>query len=1049
MVEAAPDVKEEPKQNGDHEAVAKVEKALDPPKVNGSEIPANATNGDVTNKKRSRTDVDQEAQNMVIHSLRLQVQDLFSQVNELNSKLVKSYDRVSDLEDDLHVASEANRSSSLKISQLELEREQHLSALNTGILVEKSQVTAELTRLMEKATEEAAHRGQAESARQAIEKDLDDLSATLFGQANTMVAEARIARHESEQKVQVAERNLKSAEEAVSAMQQQIQLLRAEKEEAEEVAETSQAVLDMTVGKGMDKRSSKNPTPSLRLLSSHPPYQEFLLFVAHLRSVHSSSLQPPTVSSLLPQPFLARLLTEDSEPTIRLDLAPSLNWLSRRSVLAAIHNGQLIIEPMSSTAFLQEVIPSGSMNNGNISCALCGTSIFSTPTTSNDTIIPLPPILTQSNSGTTSWSASLFKKPSATNHSISTNNITPSTPSHNGSSSQASPSQVYIFKLAIPSSAMSSLPIPSLPRTSNSSTSPSPLPTLTHTDSHSYASSANPQQFSTIYPLCMNNWCLFRLRSTCSLWAFVRSGVIEKIWEEEVPAYPTKTVSSTGEKPPIPPRRRGLWSMASALSERAASWGEGDKDKAKKVKAAEKTPSSTTPTLEPKLNRRRLPPLLPPKATLATTTPTVASTPVKSAIPPPLPKRSEVRQASPPVVPGPTVPPAAPTDKPVEISANLFTTEVKQETPAAPLSTTDTPSEPSAAKESSNAQVEIPTASATTPTPAGTAAPAAQEPKLPPRPPRRPMNLESHPQTLLVANAAFATPGTPAPPPLPRRAVTRASRVPTDDAVPSRSPTPARPITEYNAEDAAQTSKKEGSEQASSPVADAVPPVKEGTKEEKPAAAEANKLALVSPSVKEGVFVDVESASESEKEEGKAEKEVEGQDKAGLPEGGKEAQQKVEDKEDKVEVKAVDKVEEKADTVQNVEKTKVEEKADKAEKVKAKADKIEKTEAKKVEGKADKAEETTKVNETKTDEKTNEKTETSTGSEMTVPLSDAQTTDKEDTRKDVDNNTKIPDDDPESSGNYVGNVTWEERTWKEIIRLKEAMFWARIGGSKQ
>lgn len=29
---------------------------------------------------------------------------------------------------------------------------------------------------------------------------------------------------------------------------------------------------------------------------------------------------------------------------------------------------------------------------------------------------------------------------------------------------------------------------------------------------------------------------------------------------------------------------------------------------------------------------------------------------------------------------------------------------------------------------------------------------------------------------------------------------------------------------------------------------------------------------------------------------------------------------------------------------------------------------------------------------------------------------------------------------------YVGETTWEERTWKEVIRIREEMFWARIGG---
>lgn len=31
-------------------------------------------------------------------------------------------------------------------------------------------------------------------------------------------------------------------------------------------------------------------------------------------------------------------------------------------------------------------------------------------------------------------------------------------------------------------------------------------------------------------------------------------------------------------------------------------------------------------------------------------------------------------------------------------------------------------------------------------------------------------------------------------------------------------------------------------------------------------------------------------------------------------------------------------------------------------------------------------------------------------------------------------------------GGFAGDATWEERTWKELMRLKEDMFWARIGG---
>ena len=256
-----------------------------------------------------RGSIDKDAQDLVISSLRSQVQDLVSQVTELNNKLVKSYDRVSDLEDDLHVTSSSLRASSVKVSQLELERSQHLSALDTGLLVEKSHVTAELTRLMEKATEEAARRGQAESAQSAIEKDLDDVSAALFNQANIMVAEARLDRARSDRKAEEAERALREAEDVVRLMQQQLQALQGEKEEAERKMD----IMTAAMGKGKwVEQTPSTPANAHLLLTSHVPYHEFLSFISHLRALRASYPQPPSIQSLLALPLVARLQLEDT-----------------------------------------------------------------------------------------------------------------------------------------------------------------------------------------------------------------------------------------------------------------------------------------------------------------------------------------------------------------------------------------------------------------------------------------------------------------------------------------------------------------------------------------------------------------------------------------------------------------------------------------------------------------------------------------------------------------------------------------------------------------
>ncbi|KAJ5780966.1 GDPGTP exchange factor Sec2p [Penicillium paradoxum] len=48
--------------------------------------------------------------------------------------------------------------------------------------------------------------------------------------------------------------------------------------------------------------------------------------------------------------FYKRVLMEDVEPTLRLDLAPGISWLTRRTVLNAICEGSLVVEPMPPTS---------------------------------------------------------------------------------------------------------------------------------------------------------------------------------------------------------------------------------------------------------------------------------------------------------------------------------------------------------------------------------------------------------------------------------------------------------------------------------------------------------------------------------------------------------------------------------------------------------------------------------------------------------------------------------------------------------------------------
>ncbi|KAL7621563.1 rab guanine nucleotide exchange factor S2 [Parahypoxylon ruwenzoriense] len=94
----------------------------------------------------------------------------------------------------------------------------------------------------------------------------------------------------------------------------------------------------------------------------------------------ASALSAGSTAASVPLPplkdtkFYKRALTEDIEPTLRLDMAPGLSWLARRSVLNAMTEGTLVVEPVpTSSAF-----PSISKPQF-YPCSLCGEARKDTP----------------------------------------------------------------------------------------------------------------------------------------------------------------------------------------------------------------------------------------------------------------------------------------------------------------------------------------------------------------------------------------------------------------------------------------------------------------------------------------------------------------------------------------------------------------------------------------------------------------------------------------------------------------------------------------------
>ena len=110
-----------------------------------------------------------------------------------------------------------------------------------------------------------------------------------------------------------------------------------------------------------DRMPSNGSTSSLSASSIHHSSPGTPNLPASTNSSLSSRDVPVSGTPLKETSFYKRALTEDIEPTLRLDSSPGLSWLARRTVINSMCEGKLIVEPTPSAARLYHP-----------PCSLCG-----------------------------------------------------------------------------------------------------------------------------------------------------------------------------------------------------------------------------------------------------------------------------------------------------------------------------------------------------------------------------------------------------------------------------------------------------------------------------------------------------------------------------------------------------------------------------------------------------------------------------------------------------------------------------------------------------
>jgi hypothetical protein len=397
-------------------------------------------------RNASISDVSRSASTLSKHG------DVNPEVAALSDKLISAINHQTTLDDTLAQTRQELEASRARIAKLEAEAKAYEERISRGELLPKEKLDEDKDRLVAELAEEKKQKAQVLQEKRGIESELETLTASLFDEANKMVASANRDRDAIEKKNQQLRDQIKDGEAVIASQTEQLTELKTLMQQIGPASDYRREVDSPRVSlapsspgvtrEGSDlarlleamnlspvtlEHGELVPSPSTQLThlvkplcrTDIPAYEDFknLVQTSHFRS-HNPSHAPsragsgsygglnvmglgslsnssqqnlsqmsqPATSKLANSPnlpgsfspnpdnkgptplretkFFKRLLVEDIEPALRLDNSPTLSWLNRRSILAALGESTLIVEPIPEASI--------KLYGKYTPCAICG-----------------------------------------------------------------------------------------------------------------------------------------------------------------------------------------------------------------------------------------------------------------------------------------------------------------------------------------------------------------------------------------------------------------------------------------------------------------------------------------------------------------------------------------------------------------------------------------------------------------------------------------------------------------------------------------------------
>ncbi|ONH69210.1 Rab guanine nucleotide exchange factor SEC2 [Cyberlindnera fabianii] len=260
------------------------------------------------------------------------------QVTSLSTQLIESIEKQGTLEQKLAHLERENTHIKERTRQLEPIEERYRI-----LQKENRELISRLGGLDDRLQTEIKEKEAAKDNVTKLEREVEDLSASLFEEANKMVADARRKEHEIQLRNDSLVTQLKEKDTVIDDLQSQLNLLKdvlhaRDLEEEEVASKRGSALFNASDVNLHQKLIIYSPTiDAVRYdLKMFSEFKKFVKTIKDYDSIKDTDTK-----------FIKKLLSDDVEPALRLDLSPGIAWLNKRSTVSAIIDGRVSISPVS------------------------------------------------------------------------------------------------------------------------------------------------------------------------------------------------------------------------------------------------------------------------------------------------------------------------------------------------------------------------------------------------------------------------------------------------------------------------------------------------------------------------------------------------------------------------------------------------------------------------------------------------------------------------------------------------------------------------------